>query len=122
MTTRTTLLMLTSTAVLLAGCASQSARDPPESGANAGPAVAPQVLEKKFQEAAQGYQRIEKDGRTLYCKREKLIGSTIATTQCMTEERLRLQVEYDQQMRDRMRTGARCALGRRGGAGGCAGS
>ena len=63
-----------------------------------------------------------KDGRTLYCKREKLIGSTIPTTQCMTEERLRLQVEYDQQMRDRMRTGARCALGRRGGAGGCAGS
>jgi hypothetical protein len=61
MTTRTKLLMLTSTAVLLAGCASQSARDRPESGANAGPADAPQVLEKKFQEAAKGYQRVEKD-------------------------------------------------------------
>jgi|SRR5690349_885172 hypothetical protein len=122
MTTRATLLLLAGTAVLLCGCAAPSARDPPASGENAKPADAHQVLEKKFQEAARGYKLIEKNGQMLYCKRETLIGSTIPTTQCMTEERLRLQVEYDQQMRDRMRTGARCAVGHRGGAGGCAGS
>ena len=122
MTTRTTLLMLTSTAVLLAGCASQSARDQPESGANAGPAVAPQVLEKKFQEAAKGYKVVEKDGRTLYCKREKVIGSTIPTLQCMTEAQLRLQVENMEDLRGRMRNSAKCTLGRSGGGGGCGGS
>ena len=104
MATHMRLLILAVPATLFAGCASQPAGKPsveaPVSAETQTPAPtdteSANLLEKKFQEAAQGYQRIEKDGR--------------------------LQVEYDQQMRDRMRTGARCALGRRGGAGGCAGS
>ena len=32
-----------------------------------------------------GYKVVQRDGQTLYCKREKVIGSTIPTMQCMTE-------------------------------------
>ena len=107
-----TLLMMAVAAPLL-GCASQ-----PDANAT-DPA---QGLEERFQEAARAYRVVQRDGRTLYCKHEKVIGSTIPTTQCLTEGQLRLQVEYDQQMRERMRAGAHCAMGRRGGASGCAGS
>jgi hypothetical protein len=68
-------------------------------------------LEKKFQEAAKGYKIVQKDGKSLYCKREKVIGSTIPTLQCITEAQLRLQVEQMDDLRQRMRSGARCTLG-----------
>jgi hypothetical protein len=68
-------------------------------------------LEKKFQEAAKGYKVVQKDGKTLYCKRERVIGSTIPTLQCITEAQLRLQVEQMDDLRQRMRSSARCTLG-----------
>src|SRR4051794_33943696 len=89
--------------VLLGACASQPADTPPQ--------ASPQQLEKKFQEAAKGYKVVQKDGKTLYCKREKVLGSTIPTMQCMSEAQLRLQVENMEELRGRMRTGARCTLG-----------
>lgn len=121
MKSRATLLWTTVATLLFAGCASQPAGNA-ESPSEADSAERAQVLEQRFQEAARSYRRVEKDGRTLYCRREKVIGSTIPTTQCLSEEGLRLQVEYDQQMRERMRTGARCSMGHRGGVDGCAGS
>jgi hypothetical protein len=75
-----------------------------------------EALEKKFREAAKGYKVVERNGKTLYCKREKVIGSTIPTLQCMTEAQLRLQVEQMDDLRERMRTGSKCTLGR-----GCSG-
>ena len=111
-------------AVLLGACAS-SPETPPQ------PAQAPQtpeaqaaqdaVLEKKFQEAARGYRVVEKDGKTLYCKREKVLGSTIPTLQCLSEAQLRLQVENTEAARDRMRNGTHCTLGRSGTGGACGG-
>ncbi len=68
-------------------------------------------LEKKFQEAAKGYKVVQKDGKTMYCKKEKVIGSTIPTLQCMSEAQLRLQVEQMDDLRQRMRSGSRCTLG-----------
>src|SRR6185369_15526741 len=68
-------------------------------------------LEKKFQEAAKGYKVVQKDGKTLYCKKEKVIGSTIPTLQCMSEAQLRLQVEQMDDLRERMRSSGRCTLG-----------
>jgi len=113
---------LPAAAVLLAACASApetaSPVAPPTQEAQAAKDAA---LEKKFQEAARGYRVVEKDGRTLYCKREKVIGSTIPTLQCMTEAQLRLQVENTEEMRDRMRNSTHCTLGRSGGGGGCGG-
>jgi len=115
---------------LLAGCASQPEEPPAAEAAQSAalPAVqteaeAAQQLEKKFQEAAKGYKLVERDGRTLYCKREKVLGSTIPTVQCMTEAQLRLQVENMEELRGRMRNSAKCTMGRSGGGGGaCGGS
>jgi hypothetical protein len=120
--------------VFIAGCASEPAsqKTPATSAPAAAPApTAPAVaaapvspadearteadaaaqLEKKFQEAAKGYKVVQKDGKTLYCKKEKVIGSTIPTLQCMSEAQLRLQVEQMDDLRQRMRNGARCTLG-----------
>lgn len=116
---------------LLAACASQPAASdaqppaaPPAVTAAAAQESAAKTesdtaatLEKKFQEAARGYKVVERDGKTLYCKREKVIGSTIPTLQCLTESQLRNQVENMEEMRDRMRSSSKCTLGR-----GCSGS
>ena len=110
----------------MVGCASQPAAEKAPAApvaASAAPApVSPTAearpeadaaaqLEKKFQEAAKGYKVVQKDGKTMYCKKEKVIGSTIPTLQCMTEAQLRLQVEQMEDLRERMRSGSRCTLG-----------
>lgn len=114
---------------LLAACASQPPSDVPQPAAPPVAAAAAQepaakteqdtasAMERKFQEAARGYKVVERDGKTLYCKREKVIGSTIATMQCLTESQLRNQVETMEDMRERMRSRAKCTLGR-----GCSGT
>jgi hypothetical protein len=68
-------------------------------------------LEKKFQEAARSYRKVEKNGETMYCKKEKPIGSTVPRMQCMTEPQLRLQVEQMDDLRERMRNSAKCTRG-----------
>ena len=117
---------------LLGACASQPATTDapvakapaPVAAAAATPAPAAQTesdtaaaLEKKFQDAARGYKVVQRDGKTLYCKREKVIGSTIPTMQCLTESQLRNQVENMDEMRERMRSSSKCTLSR-----GCSGS
>jgi Skp family chaperone for outer membrane proteins len=109
---------------LLTACASQPAAPtaPPAASAPAPVgAAAPQsaatekdtavTLEKKFQDAAKSYRVVEKDGKTLYCKREKVIGTTIPTNVCLTESQLRNQVEAMEDQRERMRNNGRCTLG-----------
>lgn len=119
-------LILAAAATLLAACATEPAKAPPESSVAPSPqieAVTSQRLEKKFQEAARGYRVVQKDGRTMYCKRERVLGSTIPTLQCLSEAQLRLQVENMEELRGRMRSSAKCTLGRDGGGGGgCGGS
>ena len=117
MTTRTALLLLVATAGL-GGCVSQPAGPPPDVAPASGDTA--QRLEKLFHEAAKDYRLVQRDGRALYCKREKVIGTTIPVTQCLTETQLRLQVENMDELRDRMRTTNKCALLRTGGGGrGC---
>jgi hypothetical protein len=130
---------LVATGVLLvAACASQPASQPaPEAApaakaapaASAAPAAAaaspeakPEAdaaaaLEKKFQEAARSYRAVQKDGKTMYCKKERPVNSTIPRVQCITESQLRLQVEQMEQTRDRMRNSSRCTMGAGCGAG-----
>jgi len=109
-------LVLATAVVLLGACASQPAEPPPP------PPSSPQQLEKKFQEAAKGYKVVQRDGKTLYCRREKVLGSTIPTMQCLSEAQLRLEVENMEELRGRMRSSAKCTLGRDGASGGCGGS
>jgi hypothetical protein len=80
-------------------------------GATSAESVAAASLEKKFRDAARGYKTVQKDGQTLYCKREKLIGTTIPTMHCMTEAQLRNEVETMEEVRNKMRSGAKCTLG-----------
>jgi hypothetical protein len=54
---------------------------------------------------------VEKDGKTMYCKKEKPINSTIPRMQCVTESQLRLEVEQMEETRDRMRNSGRCTRG-----------
>jgi len=109
-------LGLAASSALLAACA--SAPETPSAPA-AAPAPAPAQaaaataeadtaagLEKRFQEAARSYKVVQKDGKTLYCKREKVMGSTIPTLQCITEAQLRNQVENTDELRQRMRNRA----------------
>lgn len=116
---------------ILAACASQPADAPaapapaaaPAAPAAAAPAAATasaeakpeadaaSAAEKKFQEAARSYRMVEKDGQTMYCKKEKPMGSTIPRMQCITESQLRLEVEQMEDLRDRMRNSSRCVRG-----------
>jgi hypothetical protein len=126
MATRMESLVVAAAATLLTACATPPASEPREA-LDVAPAQTDaansQRLEKKFQEAARGYRVVQKEGRTLYCKRERVLGSTIPTLQCLSEAQLRLQVENMEELRGRMRSGAKCTLGRDGGGGGgCGGS
>jgi hypothetical protein len=108
-------LGLAASGALLSGCASEPAASsaPAAQTAAPGPAAAATAeadtaagLEKKFQDAARSYKVVQKDGKTLYCKREKVMGSTIPTLQCITEAQLRIQVENTDELRQRMRNRA----------------
>jgi hypothetical protein len=91
----------------------------PDAVANAKPeADSATLMEKKFQEAARSYRQVQKDGKTMYCKKEKPMGSTIPKLQCITESQLRLEVEQMEDTRQRMRNNSRCTTGAGCGAGG----
>jgi hypothetical protein len=125
-------VFLTAGAGLLAACASNPASAPqPAAQAPAAPATAAKpapgsspeadtasLTEKKFQEAARSYRQVQKDGKTLYCKKEKPMGSTIPKNICITESQLRLEVEQMEDTRQRMRNSSRCTTGAGCGAGG----
>jgi hypothetical protein len=110
-------LGLAAGSTLLAACASEPttsaapvaaaapAATPPSAAATAEADTAAN-LEKRFQEAARSYKVVQKDGKTMYCKREKVMGSTIPTLQCITEAQLRNQVENTDELRQRMRNRA----------------
>lgn len=111
---------------VLAACASAPASDPAPVAQAAAPAAtgaamteadAASNMEKKFQDAARSYKVVEKDGKTLYCKRERVIGTTIPTMNCVTETQLRHQVENTEELKSRMRrSGGACVQ-----TGGCSG-
>jgi hypothetical protein len=108
-------LGLAACAALLSACASEPATTSSTAPTAApAPAAAPakteadtaEGLEKKFQDAARSYKVVQKDGKTMYCKREKVMGSTIPTLQCITEAQLRNQVETTDELKNRMRNRA----------------
>jgi hypothetical protein len=115
---------------LLAACASQpaaqTAATPAAAAAPASAAAPPaqategdtaSAMEKRFQETARSYKTVQKDGKTMYCKREKVIGTTIPTMQCYTETQLRNQIEATEELKKRMRRGGGPCVQ----TGGCAG-
>jgi outer membrane biogenesis lipoprotein LolB len=78
-------ILLAAGVLLMTACASQ-----PEGA----------LLEKKFQQAAQHYQKFQHEGRTVYCKKEKVLTSAVPVTQCLSEAELRLRVENSERHRN----------------------
>jgi hypothetical protein len=69
-------------------------------------------LDAELAEAARGYSRVNRDGKTLYCRRERPSGSNIATSVCVTEAELRERVEATKKFnQDTMQQGRRCTGG-----------
>jgi hypothetical protein len=107
--------------VILQGCA--SAQKAPEAPAapvtpagttHAAPPTAEEAakLDAEVAEAARGYTRVNRDGVTMFCRRERPSGSNIATSVCVTEAELRERVEATKKFnKDTMQQGRRCTQG-----------
>jgi outer membrane biogenesis lipoprotein LolB len=80
-------ILLAASALLMAACASQPASTS---------AATSSLLERRFLQAAQHYQRFQHEGQIVLCKKEP----GTKNTKCITETQLRLQVENEVRMRD----------------------
>jgi len=78
--------------LFVAGCASQRASTAPPATAS--------LLDNKFERAARSYLKFQSDGKTVYCRKEKIITSAIPVVQCLSESELRLQVENFERWRN----------------------
>lgn len=77
-------------------------------------------VDRKYMDAAEGFVKLKKDDALMFCKRYRIIGSNIATIQCISEGELRTQVDNMTQYRDAMRGRVgKCVLGK--GPDGCSG-
>lgn len=102
------------------GCSSA----PPiaDEGVEVGEAQASANLDRLVAEAARGLSRIERDGVVYFCRRERQMGSNIASLKCMTESQLRVEVETMARYRDDLRNrSGKCTAGRAGQGGPCGG-
>jgi hypothetical protein len=78
------------------------------------------ALDKQFEEAARGMNKVERDGVLFYCKRSRQMGTNISTLKCQTEAQLRVEVETMAKYRDDMRNKmGKCTGGRAGHGGPC---
>ena len=68
-------------------------------------------IDRKVAEAKKEYMEVEKDGQTLYCKREKKIGSRLPQYLCMNEAELINQVRTNEDTVDRGRLPKPCTSG-----------
>jgi hypothetical protein len=69
-------------------------------------------LDYKYLQASASFVKLKKDDALMFCKRYRVIGSNIASIQCITEGELRTQVDNMTQYRDDMRNkGGKCAHG-----------
>jgi len=78
-------------------------------------------LDYKYLQASEDFVKLKKDDALMFCKRYRVIGSNIATIQCITEGELRTQVDNMTKYRDDMRNKVgKCVMGK--GPNGCSGN
>ena len=65
-------------------------------------------------DAARPFVKLRKDGEIVFCKRYKVIGSSIPTIQCITQAQLRTQFEDMTNYREKMHTIGKCPMGPQG--------
>jgi hypothetical protein len=86
-------VLLLAGAFLIAGCATQPhSASAPADGT---------LLDKKFERAAQHYEKYQHEGQVVYCKKEKPITSSIPVAYCLSEPELREQVASYERWRNR---------------------
>ena len=100
---------------LLGACASELAKQPAPAAsttAASAPGAAAKTpaqsdpeesLEEQVAKAAAAYKKVEKEGQTLYCRKEAMLGSRLPVEHCLTEGELTEQVRSAVALRDRMR-------------------
>jgi hypothetical protein len=111
-------LALAAVSLLLQACAGTpketGAAPKPASQAPAASAAAAEAenMDAAIAEAARGYSRVNKEGKLMFCRRERPSGSNIATNVCITEAELRARVEATKKFnQDSMQQGRRCSQG-----------
>jgi len=78
-------------------------------------------LDYQYLQASADFVKLKKDDALMFCKRYRVIGSNIATIQCITEGELRTQVDNMTKYRDDMRNKVgKCVMGK--GPNGCSGN
>ena len=55
-----------------------------------------------FIKAARSYNKVEKDGKILYCRRDASMGTRLATTKCLTADQLMTQAKQNADVTRRM--------------------
>lgn len=87
---------------LLAACVLPMAAwaSQPPAGTPTDPAPAASLAEEKFQRVARTYKMYQHEGQTVYCKKERVITSTIPHLRCLTEPQLRAEVESQRKWRN----------------------
>jgi hypothetical protein len=95
--------------ILLGACASTPQAGRWEAATEAEVAAA---LDGPVLEAAKELVKLKKDGKLMFCKRFKEVGSNIPTITCITEAQLRERVQNMGNYRDEMRNrSGRCTTG-----------
>ena len=95
-------LLLAATAVLILGCASEPAVEPEVATAYA-PTTQPEA-ESIVAARKLGYRVVNEDGKTLYCRTQKKLGSHIRKeTVCLTEDELLMSREASQRNVENMK-------------------
>lgn len=93
---------------------------PAATAAEAKPAVAPvkekdevtqSSIDRKVAEAKKEYMQVDKDGQTLYCKREPKLGTRLPQYLCLSEAELINRVRSNEDLVDRGRLPKPCSSG-----------
>ncbi len=59
----------------------------------------------EFERVAKQYKKTEKDGQTLYCRKEKTLGTRLAKPVCLTDAQLRARIQNAEEVRTEMSKG-----------------
>jgi hypothetical protein len=62
------------------------------------------AADRRFAEEARGYKQVEKNGRMVYCRTERPLGSNLRTQNCYSEAELRARAESAEANRQRKKT------------------
>jgi hypothetical protein len=102
-------MMLLGATCLLAACASQPETAPEPATVNTSGVVTEEELAREMK----SYKKVEKEGKTLYCRTEQSLGSRLPLSVCLTHAQLTDSILKTREVTDRLRRkgGGECGKG-----------